>query len=127
VIDCRGSRNATHRALCPITGVEVLIERARADVPFAVMTAGRPTPYRHHAALRLYWKALSDHRRLGDLSQSAISHPMPRRKLLILKWRDVRVVEGARLESVCRRNPTEGSNPSLSANCKLLLLSNLYS
>ena len=29
--------------------------------------------------------------------------------------RDVRVVEGARLESVCRGNSTEGSNPSLSA------------
>jgi hypothetical protein len=26
------------------------------------------------------------------------------------------VVEGARLESVCRGNSTEGSNPSLSAN-----------
>jgi hypothetical protein len=38
-------------------------------------------------------------------------------KLLILKTRrDVRVVEGARLESVCRGNSTEGSNPSLSAN-----------
>ena len=32
------------------------------------------------------------------------------------KRRDVRVVEGARLESVCRGNSTEGSNPSLSAN-----------
>src|SRR3954467_369875 len=38
------------------------------------------------------------------------------RKSLILKRRDVRVVEGARLESVCRGNSTEGSNPSLSAN-----------
>jgi hypothetical protein len=38
------------------------------------------------------------------------------RKLLIPKTRrDVRVVEGARLESVCRGNSTEGSNPSLSA------------
>ena len=27
-----------------------------------------------------------------------------------------RAVEGARLESVCRFTPTEGSNPSLSAN-----------
>src|SRR4051812_14901986 len=37
-------------------------------------------------------------------------------KLLIRKTRrDVRVVEGARLESVCRGNSTEGSNPSLSA------------
>ena len=41
----------------------------------------------------------------------------PAAKLLIpLKRRDVRVVEGARLESVCRRNPTVGSNPTLSAN-----------
>src|SRR6476659_7768522 len=30
--------------------------------------------------------------------------------------RDVRVVEGARLESVCRGNSTVGSNPTLSAN-----------
>ena len=38
-------------------------------------------------------------------------------KLLIRKTRrDVRVVEGARLESVCRGNSTVGSNPSLSAN-----------
>src|SRR5262249_31843396 len=36
-------------------------------------------------------------------------------KLLILKIRrDVRVVEGARLESVCRGNSTVGSNPTLS-------------
>ena len=32
-----------------------------------------------------------------------------------LERRDVRVAEGARLESVCRGNSTEGSNPSLSA------------
>ena len=38
------------------------------------------------------------------------------RKPLILKTRrDVRVVEGARLESVCRGNSTVGSNPTLSA------------
>src|SRR5205809_6409793 len=36
-------------------------------------------------------------------------------KSLILKRRDVRVVEGARLESVCRGNSTVGSNPTLSA------------
>lgn len=30
-------------------------------------------------------------------------------------WRDDRAVEGARLESVCTGNRTEGSNPSLSA------------
>ncbi len=32
--------------------------------------------------------------------------------------RGVRVVEGARLESVCAGNRTEGSNPFLSANIK---------
>jgi hypothetical protein len=32
-----------------------------------------------------------------------------------IKRRGGRVVEGARLESVCRFTPTEGSNPSLSA------------
>ena len=37
------------------------------------------------------------------------------RKLLILNRRDGRVVEGARLESVCRGNSTVGSNPTLSA------------
>ena len=31
------------------------------------------------------------------------------------RWRDGRVVEGARLESVYRGNSIEGSNPSLSA------------
>ena len=41
----------------------------------------------------------------------------PSGKLLIpLERRDVRVVEGARLESVCRGNSTVGSNPTLSAN-----------
>jgi hypothetical protein len=40
------------------------------------------------------------------------------RKSLILKRRDVGVVDRARLESVCRGNSTEGSNPSLSANAK---------
>ena len=30
-------------------------------------------------------------------------------------WRDGRVVEGARLESVCASNGTAGSNPVLSA------------
>ena len=43
-------------------------------------------------------------------------YPVPDRSQVIdSKRRDVRVVEGARLESVCRGNPTEGSNPSLSA------------
>ena len=32
----------------------------------------------------------------------------------MLFWRDVRVVEGTRLEVVCARKGTEGSNPSLS-------------
>src|SRR5688572_9794688 len=41
----------------------------------------------------------------------------PAGKLLIpLARRDVRVVEGARLESVCRGNSTVGSNPTLSAS-----------
>src|SRR5437667_7770225 len=46
-----------------------------------------------------------------------LSGSPPHGKLLIpLARRDVRVVEGARLESVCTGNCTEGSNPSLSAN-----------
>ena len=49
-------------------------------------------------------------------SQSDWTELGRRAKLLIpFVRRDVRVVEGARLESVCRGNPTEGSNPSLSA------------
>ncbi len=40
-------------------------------------------------------------------------YPFP--ALHILKRRGGRAVEGARLESVCRFTPTEGSNPSLSA------------
>ena len=51
----------------------------------------------------------------------------PAGKLLIpLARRDVRVVEGARLESVCRGNSTVGSNPTLSANCKRFILKLLY-
>ena len=53
-----------------------------------------------------------------DLSQSASLCGGTGRKSLILKRRDVRVVEGARLESVCRGNSTEGSNPSLSAKLR---------
>ena len=37
-----------------------------------------------------------------------------RPQVLDSKRRDVRVVEGARLESVCRGNSTVGSNPTLS-------------
>ncbi len=45
-----------------------------------------------------------------------LSGSPPSGKLLIpLERRDVRVVEGARLESVCRGNSTVGSNPTLSA------------
>ena len=35
--------------------------------------------------------------------------------VIIEIWRDVRAVEGGDLESRCRGNSTEGSNPSLSA------------
>ena len=46
--------------------------------------------------------------RIADGSNSSnLVEPLPRR--------DVRVVEGARLESVCRGNSTVGSNPTLSA------------
>ena len=38
------------------------------------------------------------------------------RPLVIMRWTDGRVVDCARLESVCARNSTEGSNPSLSAS-----------
>src|SRR5262245_3186958 len=49
-------------------------------------------------------------------SQSAWAASVERGKLLIpISRRDVRVAEGARLESVCRGNSTVGSNPTLSA------------
>ena len=41
--------------------------------------------------------------------------PASGKLLMPLNRRDVRVVEGARLESVCRGNSTVGSNPTLSA------------
>ena len=48
-----------------------------------------------------------------------LSGPLASSKLLIpLQRRDVRVVEGARLESVCRGNSTVGSNPTLSAKLR---------
>ena len=58
--------------------------------------------------------------RRGLTSQSrhslTLSGSPPHGKLLIpFERRDVRVVEGARLESVCRGNSTVGSNPTLSA------------
>src|SRR4029077_13674789 len=65
--------------------------------------------------------AVSDHGTLGGLHNSLHNSGLPAQplacKLLILNTRrDVRVVEGARLESVCRGNSTVGSNPTLSAN-----------
>src|SRR6266853_5405232 len=49
-----------------------------------------------------------------------LSGSPPSGKLLIpFERRDVRVVEGERLESVCRGNSTEGSNPSLSAKLQV--------
>src|SRR3954464_5540605 len=58
------------------------------------------------------WKTVTSQSRHSLLLQGC----PPFGKLLIsLERRDGRVVEGARLESVCRGNSTEGSNPSLSA------------
>ena len=64
--------------------------------------------------------ALSDRSTLGGLTQFATqfgfrARPLARKQLILKTRRDVRVVEGARLESVCTGNRTEGSNPSLSA------------
>ena len=54
-------------------------------------------------------------------SQSVWAASVERGKLLIpISRRDVRVAEGARLESVCRGNSTVGSNPTLSANVNSL-------
>src|SRR5262245_59771799 len=43
-----------------------------------------------------------------------------------LERRDVRVAEGARLESVCRGNSTVGSNPTLSAMNLQVFLNQLF-
>ena len=59
---------------------------------------------------------VSDRATLGGLTQFAVFAFLRFRKWWILKGRDVRVVEGARLESVCRGNSTVGSNPTLSAS-----------
>src|SRR5213595_3347318 len=63
---------------------------------------------------------VSDRRPLGGVSQFLSQFGFwaePLAQPLILQMRrDVRVVEGARLESVCRGNSTVGSNPTLSAS-----------
>src|SRR5204863_6429776 len=69
-----------------------------------VQTRPQPTEYKSHRE------------RLGCEGGFCDNQIQAVRNSLILKRRDVRVVEGARLESVCRGNSTEGSNPSLSAN-----------
>ena len=61
---------------------------------------------------------------LGDQARGFESHPLRHRpsrcpvacRCGVRPRRDDRVAEGARLESVCTGNRTEGSNPSLSAN-----------
>ena len=63
---------------------------------------------------------VSDRRPLVGVSQFLSqfwfrAEPLARKPLILNKRRDVRVVEGARLESVCRGNSTVGSNPTLSA------------
>ena len=76
------------------------------DVSLSRTCSVAPEPPRHN----------SRHSRLDGLWHSA--------KLLIpLSRRDVRVVEGARLESVCRGNSTVGSNPTLSASLRSLATS----
>ena len=61
---------------------------------------------------------------LGGLTQFVITiqglrdQPLACKLLIPKTRRDVRVVEGARLESVCRGNSTVGSNPTLSASLR---------
>jgi hypothetical protein len=72
---------------------------------------------RHDAASSSDAGRLTEAVTAQSTAQSDFGSVPDRAKLLIpLKRRDVRVVEGARLESVCRRNPTVGSNPTLSAS-----------
>src|SRR2546423_294381 len=62
-----------------------------------------------------------------DLKEGFALHCSRPLQVIDSKRRDVRVVEGARLESVCTGNCTEGSNPSLSATTKSLNIFDLYS
>ena len=61
-------------------------------------------------------RPVSDLENSRGLTQFAIPPAAGVRKLLILKRRDGRVAEGARLESVFRGNSNVGSNPTLSAS-----------
>ena len=67
--------------------------------------------------------AVSDRRTFGVYhnryhNSGLRAQPLARKLLILQVRRDVRVVEGARLESVCRGNSTVGSNPTLSANLR---------
>src|SRR6187401_3515414 len=55
-------------------------------------------------------------RRSGTIPLTRARLRLPSRSFLDVTWRGDRVAEGTRLLSGRRRNPTEGSNPSLSAN-----------
>ena len=77
-------------------------------------------------------RPVSDRSTLGGLTQFLTqfgfrAEPLARKPLIPKTRRDVRVVEGARLESVCRGNSTEGSNPSLSANSQAIKYKRLIS
>ena len=67
--------------------------------------------------------AVSDELPSQSRHSLTLSGSPPHGKLLIpFERRDVRVVEGARLESVCTSNRTKGSNPFLSASLRRLIL-----
>ena|SRR5205809_909163 len=61
------------------------------------------------------WRRLRDIAGLPGLRFHGLRHTIIHGTGRAGMRRGVRVVEGARLESVCRGNLTEGSNPSLSA------------
>src|SRR3954469_855432 len=71
--------------------------------------AARKFTSRSHSSL--LQRSLPSAKLLIPLERPAVSERTIRR----VERRDVRVVEGARLESVCRGNSTVGSNPTLSA------------
>jgi hypothetical protein len=83
----------------------------------------RPTEQKtRQATARRSWSQQRPH--VTVTSSLRLSDSPPSGKLLIpLQRRDVRVVEGARLESVCRGNSTVGSNPTLSAILRQTLAS----
>src|SRR5436190_20299651 len=85
-----GEHGVWQTSLCGVRG-STSPQFRRIDAPRSFRRAGS-------SGAAILEKPVSDRGTLEDLSQSRPSRSISDRKLLILKRRDVRVVEGARLE-----------------------------